>query len=100
MSSLDSYWDELAREAIRDGIAEAADRDGRIDVSTARLICACIHEDPRSALARFAGTGHLNRHKVAAELDKLTPPLEHAAWIAELRSYLARPHRHPERSTF
>ncbi|MFC4245324.1 hypothetical protein ACFOYW_18295 [Gryllotalpicola reticulitermitis] len=88
MSSLDSYWNELARTGITDGIRDAAEEGRLIDTSTARLIAACVHDSTHSALGRFAGTGRLDAWKAAKELLELDAFEEYEAWTLALLEYL------------
>jgi len=57
-----------------------------IDTATARLIAACLHAGPSTALHQFASTGQLDRTAAVSEIEW---GQGHATWREALRRYLA-----------
>jgi hypothetical protein len=82
--------DDIMTTNINLGIARAAAEGRVIDAATARRIAAATHRGLDSELARFAGSGRLERFQVARlelhQTVKGEPQL--APWAKALTAYL------------
>lgn len=76
---------DRARELITLGLA--MDPEARSE-TLARVIAASIHTGDGSALARFAGTGQLDRQAALAELNLVRLPLEREGWVDALGRHI------------
>ncbi|MCU1580044.1 MAG: hypothetical protein JWP19_2248 [Rhodoglobus sp.] len=80
--------DNEAEATRRIGKALTILANGRvIDTATARLIAACLHAGPSSALFRFASSGELDR---TAAITELQQQQVRPIWREALRRYLAQ----------
>jgi len=98
MYSLVSHFELEAAKAIDDAVAAAEQNDASIDVSAARLIASCVHGGRNSALARFAGTGRLDRRQALLELEDVLVPEGRDLWVAALWDFIDQPSGRPGRS--
>lgn len=76
--------EDHCRTILSDLITE----DSPIDAGTARIIAACLHDGPDTALSRFAATGALHLTDSLTELARIRVPEEQTDWVIALWEHL------------
>jgi hypothetical protein len=81
-----------ACRVIEAGLERAEPHGGEIDAGTARVIAACLHHGPGSALEKLASCGTLHPAAVLQELAASRYERPRARWVAALTTFAQAAH--------